>query len=57
MPQRKPDLMHAGYFVVILDVGIGVKNRLKTLKVVATLFSRCSRAFVTNASGWFQFPD
>lgn len=57
MPQGKPNLMHAGYFVVILDVGLGVKNMLKTLKVVAILFSRCSRAFLTDASGRFQLPD
>lgn len=57
MPMGKPNLMHAGYFVVILDVGLAVKNRLKTLKVVAILFSRCSRSFLTDTSGWFQLPD
>lgn len=57
MPQGKPNLLHASYFVVILDVGHWVKKKTtgKKREVVAILFSRYSRAFITDASGWFQF--
>lgn len=57
MPQGKPNLVHASYFVVILDVGHYVKKQVKKRIVIAILFSRCPRAFITDASGWFQLPN